>query len=102
MSNVKSTCIFTSFYFLVNNVTFKQLKLSKYSTENGEGFKLSYKVSAYLLLRAQYFYIYIVLQKLVFCLHYKKRSQLLDKTFFYFKFSERSNEFTQFYSDDVN
>lgn len=33
-----------------------ELKLSKYFGEEGEGFKQSYKVSAYLWLRAQCFF----------------------------------------------
>lgn len=63
--------VYSQIILFVNYYKLNQLKLFKYSGEYGEGFKLSYKFAAYLLLRS-FFNIYIVFQKLVFCMHYKK------------------------------
>lgn len=74
-----------------------ELKLSKYFGEESEGFKQSYKVSAYLWLRAQCFFLNTWYLKRTYSVCIMKKCQLLDKNlFFYFKFSERSNEFKNF------
>lgn len=44
--------VYSQIILFVNYYKFNQLKLFKYSGEYGEGFKLSYKFAAYLLLRA--------------------------------------------------
>lgn len=53
--------VYSQIIRFVNYYKFNQLKLFKYSGEYGEGFKLSYKFAAYLLLRAQSFlYLYCI------------------------------------------
>lgn len=52
--------VYSQIILFVNYYKLNQLKLFKYSGEYGEGFKLSYKFAAYLLLRALSFFIFIL------------------------------------------